>query len=113
MTRFLPKLAVGATALFLAVSVAQAQTPQAPPAATPKAAEPAAKAATPPKSGQKKASTPEGIECSAQADAKNLHGKERKTFRTKCIRDLKKASATKSAPAAAKAPAAPAAPATK
>jgi hypothetical protein len=26
-------------------------------------------------------------ECSAKADAQNLHGKERKVFRTKCKRD--------------------------
>lgn len=88
MTRFLPKLAISATALLFTVAVAGAQTaPQAPPAATPK---PAAAA---PKTGQKKASTPEGIECSNQADAKNLHGKERRKFRAKCISDLKKAKA--------------------
>lgn len=89
MMKFLPKLAVGAAALLFTVAVAGAQTaPQAPPAAAPKAA------AAPAKSGQKKATTPEGIECSTQADAKNLHGKERKKFRAKCISDLKKAKAT-------------------
>lgn len=29
--------------------------------------------------------------CSAQADAKQLHGKERKAFRTACMKDEKKA----------------------
>ncbi len=99
MTRFLPKLAVGAAALFLTVSIAGAQTaPQAPAPAAPKAAPAPAKPATAAKGVPKKASTPEGIECSSQADAKNLHGKERKSFRAKCVRDLKKA---KAAPKAA------------
>lgn len=34
--------------------------------------------------------TAESIECSKQADAKNLHGKERKVFRAKCKKDLMK-----------------------
>jgi hypothetical protein len=35
--------------------------------------------------------TPESIECSKQADAKGLKGKERKKFRAKCKKDLLKA----------------------
>jgi hypothetical protein len=35
--------------------------------------------------------TAESIECSKQADAKGLHGKERKKFRAKCKKDLLKA----------------------
>ena len=31
------------------------------------------------------------LECSKQADAKGLHGKERKKFRAKCKRDATKA----------------------
>ncbi|MGE0698086.1 MAG: PsiF family protein [Hyphomicrobiaceae bacterium] len=106
MTRFLSKLSIGVAALLVTASVASAQTtPQAPPAAAPKAvtAPPAAapKAdATKAKGVPKKASTPEGIECSAQADAKGLHGKERTKFRKKCISDIKKAAAAaKGAPA--------------
>ena len=34
--------------------------------------------------------TAESIECSKQADAKGLHGKERKVFRAKCKKDLTK-----------------------
>jgi hypothetical protein len=30
------------------------------------------------------------LECSKQADAQGLHGKVRKTFRSKCIKDAKK-----------------------
>ncbi|MFT3730091.1 MAG: PsiF family protein [Hyphomicrobium sp.] len=34
--------------------------------------------------------SPESIECSKQADAKGLHGKERKKFREHCKHDMKK-----------------------
>jgi hypothetical protein len=40
------------------------------------------------------AKTPEGKACSAQADAQNLHGKARKSFREKC-KDAAKAGAPK------------------
>jgi hypothetical protein len=33
------------------------------------------------------------LECSRQADEKGLHGKARKTFRSKCLKDLKKKAA--------------------
>jgi hypothetical protein len=36
--------------------------------------------------------SPESIECSKQADAKGLHGKPRKTFRSACKKELKKKS---------------------
>ncbi len=49
--------------------------------------------------------SPESIECSKQADAKGLHGAERKKFRAECKKDLK-------GKAAAKAPSNPPAPAT-
>ena len=39
--------------------------------------------------------SPESIECSKQADAKGLHGKERKEFRSKCKRELKAKAAPK------------------
>lgn len=52
-----------------------------------------------------KPKTPESIECSKQADAKGLHGKERVKFRAQCKKELKgKSSAASSAtttPAAA------------
>jgi hypothetical protein len=45
--------------------------------------------------------SPESIECSKQADAKGLHGKERKTFRAECKKELTaKASAAPAATAA-------------
>jgi hypothetical protein len=37
----------------------------------------------------------ESIECSKQANQKGLHGKARKTFRTKCMRDMRKQGGTK------------------
>jgi len=98
MMRLASKLSLGAAALVLSAGLALAQTPQAPAAATPKApaaATPKAPATKTSKGVPKKATTPEGIECSKQADEKKLHGKERKSFRAKCIRDLKKAAATK------------------
>jgi hypothetical protein len=60
--------------------------------------------------------SPESIECSKQADAKGLHGKERKKFRAECKKELKAKAGTKTpgtpapTPAAkAEAPATPAA----
>jgi hypothetical protein len=37
-----------------------------------------------------KARSPASIECSKQADQKGLHGKARKTFRSKCIRGMRR-----------------------
>ncbi len=70
--------ALGASFLLFATPVfAQSN---AAPAAKSDAAAPADAAA--PKG--KKAQTPESLECSKQADAKGLHGKERKKFRSEC-----------------------------
>jgi hypothetical protein len=94
------KLTAAALSLALGVSVAMAQTattptapvaPKAPVAATapaPTAGAPAA-ATTAAKKGPalKKSTTPEGQACSADADAKNLHGKERKKFRAACMKE--------------------------
>ena len=74
-----------------------------------------ASAATADKPGKvAKVHTPESIECSKEADAKGLHGKERKTFRAECKKGLmaKKpatASTTPVKPAPVKAAAKPAA----
>lgn len=45
----------------------------------------------PTKGVQKAPTTEAGKKCSADADAKNLHGKERQKFRRACIREFKKA----------------------
>ena len=48
--------------------------------------------------------TPQSIECSKQADAKGLHGKQREAFRSECKRQAK-TSQTAPLPAPVKAPA--------
>ena len=67
----------------LAMSSALAQTTAPPPTQAP-AGKMKSKAATIP------AQTPEGIECSKQADAKGLHGQERVRFRANCKLKLAK-----------------------
>ena len=64
-------LAAVGTVAMLSGGVAYAQAPA-----------PADKAATAAK--PKKERTAKSIECSKQADAKGLHGKERKKFRSEC-----------------------------
>ena len=79
MTRFSTLIGTAALALAIGAGAAMAQTPG--PA-------PAAKA----EKGQFKLKTPTtaaGRECSSQAEAKGLHGAERKKFRSKCKKDLK------------------------
>ena len=79
------KTIVAAMLLSLAIGVgpALAQQDQQPPAAAPVAAPPA-------KSTTKSTMTPEkqaiSKACSDQANAKNLHGDERKKFRAECKR---------------------------
>ena len=74
--------------LLMGSALAQAPTPAAP------APAPAAKTMAPPAAAEKKAAKPRtavSLECSKQADAKGLHGEERKKFRSEC----KKAAAAK------------------
>jgi invasion protein IalB len=69
--------AVAIASMFFAGSaLAQGAAPAAAPAATP------AKKAEKPHS-------PESIACSKQADEKGLHGKERKKFRSDCMKEAK------------------------
>jgi hypothetical protein len=85
---------IAALALALAAGVAHAQTPPpAAPATAPAAKPAAAPATTAPAAKEAKARTPESLKCSADADAKKLHGSERKKFREKCMKDAKKAAA--------------------
>ena len=79
-------MAAGLAALLGMATSAFAQA--TPPAATP----PAAAKAAPKATTTTKARSAESIECSKQADAKGLHGKERKMFRMTCMKDLKKKS---------------------
>jgi hypothetical protein len=75
------RLAVVALASLLSTGIAFAQT-TAPAAKT-------GAAATADKTAPKKERSAESLECSKQADAKGLHGKERKKFRSECIKSAK------------------------
>ena len=70
------RAAAAAFASLLLVSSAFAQSTTAP-----AASQPAAKT--------EKAHSPESLDCSKQADEKGLHGKERKKFRSACIKEAK------------------------
>jgi hypothetical protein len=76
-------LALAASLLLAGTALAQTPAPAASPA-------PAAKAEK-----AQKPRTAASLECSKEADAKGLHGKERKKFRSEC----KKQAADKAAPA--------------
>jgi hypothetical protein len=87
MTTISSRAAIAAFASLFLISSAFAQTtPPATPAPAAKAA-PADKMAP----ADKKPRTAASLECSKEADAKGLKGKERKKFRTEC----KKAAADK------------------
>jgi len=75
------RAAVAAFASFLPRGSAFPQTP------APAPSHPAAKAGK--KGGE--APRPESLDCSKQADDKGLHGKERKKFRSDCIKQAKEA----------------------
>ncbi|MEZ5856243.1 MAG: phosphate starvation-inducible protein PsiF [Hyphomicrobiaceae bacterium] len=109
MKKLLGMLAIGAFAAMLHAPLATAQTP---PAAatqpTAKSAAPkAAKTSAPPKRRPQSRARRKASLARPRADQKKLHGKERKTFRAKCIRDARKAggkttAAKPAAPPAAK-----------
>ncbi len=71
-----------ASALLMGTALAQNAQPS-----TSAPAAPAAKSDSMAK--PKKEMTPESIECSKEADAKGLHGKERKKFRSECKKGAK------------------------
>jgi hypothetical protein len=75
---FASRAAALAIASLVLTGTAFAQTPAAAPA------DKAAPAATTNMAKPKAAMTPESQKCSDEADAKGLHGKERKKFREKC-----------------------------
>lgn len=79
------RLAAVALASLLATGTAFAQT--AAPAAKSDAKTTAAPATTEKKPPKERSA--ESLECSKQADAKGLHGKERKKFRSDCIKTAK------------------------
>ncbi|MEI2734193.1 MAG: PsiF family protein [Rhodoblastus sp.] len=80
------KLVLAATALaFLAGAPAFAQT--AAPAAQAPAATPMKPAKAAPKAEKPRSAA--SLECSKQADGKGLHGKDRKKFRSECMKAAK------------------------
>jgi hypothetical protein len=81
---FTSRLAVVALASLLATGTAFAQ-PAAPAAKTGSKTTTAA----PMDKKAPKEHSAESLECSKQADAKGLHGKERKKFRSECIKTAK------------------------
>ena len=83
MTTIFSRAAAAAFASLLFVSAGFAQTATAP------AAAPASKMAP----ADKKARSAESVECSKQADEKGLHGKERKKFRSECMKEAKSGAA--------------------
>ena len=78
------RMAAAAFASLLFASTAFAQTATAPAAAP--------STTTAPKKAERPRSA-ESIECSKQADEKGLHGKERKKFRSDCIKEAKASAA--------------------
>jgi hypothetical protein len=78
------RIFVAAVVSITCTTLVFAQTAPPPPPPPP----PAAKAK--PKKATTAPQTPEGIECSKQADAKGLHGQERVRFRANCKKKLMK-----------------------
>ena len=116
MTRRLSKLSLGIAAVLVSASMAVAQTTPATPVTPPAAAKAPPTVVAPGKAttgakapATKAATTPWGIHCSGEADKQTLKGKEREKFRSKCIREYKKANPTVKAgtPASADKAAAP------
>ncbi len=80
------RVAAAAFASLFLIGSAFAQT------TAPATPAPAAKAAPAEKKAQKPR-TPESLECSKEADAKGVHGKERKKFMSECKKAAKNAAA--------------------
>lgn len=87
----------GVAALLLTGTAFAQTTSPAPATSTPPSA---AKTAPAPKAAKAAKAKPEmstaSKECSAEADAKGLHGKERRKFRAECKRDAKKGASSTS-----------------
>ncbi len=84
MTRFVTSLATAAFASVMLIGAAGAQAP----ATGDQKMAPASKMA-PADSKAEKPRTAASLECSKQADAKNLHGDARRKFRSECKKGMK------------------------
>lgn len=87
MTTFTSRILVAAAASLMLAGSAFAQT-AAPATPAPAAKTAPAKAEAPKAKSERTAAS---LECSKQADAKGLHGKERKKFRSECKKTAGKA----------------------
>lgn len=100
----LMKMLLGTAVVLFSATLGMAQTTPPAGSASPSASPPVttlktpslvkkAKPAAPAKAAAKpkKPRSAESIACSKEADAKKLHGKERKNFRARCIRAKRKA----------------------
>lgn len=87
MTTFTSRILVAAAASLMLAGSAFAQT-AAPANPAPAAKTAPAKAEAPKAKSERTAAS---LECSKQADAKGLHGKERKKFRSECKKTAGKA----------------------
>lgn len=85
MTRLASSLATAAFASIMMIGVASAQAP----AAGDQKMAPASKMAPADSSKAEKPRTAASLECSKQADAKNLHGDARRKFRSECKKGMK------------------------
>lgn len=85
MTRFVTSLATAAFASVMLIGAASAQAP----AAGDQKMAPASKTAPADTSKAEKPRTAASLECSKQADAKNLHGDARRKFRSECKKGMK------------------------
>lgn len=86
------RLAAAAFASLFLAGTALAQTPAPAPKAKTEAATKTDTATQTEKKAEKKAQKPrstESLACSKQADEKGLHGKERKKFRSECMKTAK------------------------
>jgi phosphate-selective porin len=83
MMTFSSRIAIAAVASLMLAGAASAQTPAPATSAAP-ATTAAPTSSTAPAEKTAKPRTDVSLECSKQADAKKLHGKERKTFRSAC-----------------------------
>lgn len=89
MTRLVTSLATAAFASFMLVGAASAQAPAT---SAPKAAPASTMAPADSTKADTKADKPRtaaSLECSKQADAKNLHGDARRKFRSECKKGMK------------------------
>ncbi|MDB5504987.1 MAG: hypothetical protein JWR89_4889 [Tardiphaga sp.] len=82
MMKFSSRAAMAAIASLMLIGTASAQAPATTPAPTTKSAPADTKAPATAKTAKPR--TEISLECSKQADAKGLHGKERHKFRSDC-----------------------------